>query len=59
MKPETKYNLLLLATIALALCALVGVFVDNIPAAIGFAIASIAVNYVAQDNKPTPPTAAV
>ena len=55
MKPETLYNLLLLATIALALCAVVGVLMDNVPACVGFAVASIAVNYVAQDNKPDKP----
>ena len=58
MTPETKYNLLLLATIACALCAVVGVFVWNIPAVVGFAIASITLNFIAQQNKPSPPPAA-
>ena len=55
MKPETLYNLLVIATIFCALCAIVAVFYSNVPACVGFAIASIAVNYVAQDNKPEKP----
>lgn len=55
MKPETLYNLLVLATIFCALCAIVAIFYSNVPACVGFAIASIAVNYVAQDNKPEKP----
>lgn len=57
MTPQTKYNLLVLGTCACALCAVVGVFVWNIPAVVGFAIASIALNRIAQENKPTPPPA--
>ena len=55
MKPETLYNLLVIATIFSALCAIVAIFYSNVPACVGFAIASIAVNYVAQDNKPEKP----
>lgn len=55
MKPETLYNLLVIATIFCALCAVVAVFYSNVPACVGFAVASIAVNYVAQDNKPEKP----
>lgn len=55
MKPETLYNLLVIATIFCALCAIVAVFYSNVPACVGFAIASVAVNYVAQDNKPEKP----
>lgn len=55
MKPETLYNLLVIATIFCALCAIVAIFYSNVPACVGFAIASIAVNYVAQDNKPEKP----
>ena len=55
MKPETLYNLLVIATIFCALCAIVAVFYSNVPACVGFAVASIAVNYVAQDNKPEKP----
>ena len=55
MTPQVKYNLLLLATSACALCALVAIFCSNVPACVGFAIASVAVNYIAQDNKPDKP----
>ena len=55
MKPETLYNLLVLATIFCALCAIVAIFYSNVPASLGFAIASVALNYVAQDNKPDKP----
>ena len=55
MKPETLYNLLVIATIFCALCALVAIFCSNVPACVGFAIASVALNYVAQDNKPDKP----
>lgn len=57
MTPQTKYNLLLLATIFCALCAVAAIFVNNIPACIGFAIASVTLNRIAQENKPTPPPA--
>ena len=55
MKPETLYNLLVIATIFCALCAIVAVFYSNVLACVGFAVASIALNYVAQDNKPDKP----
>ena len=55
MKPETIYNLLVIATIFCALCAIVAVFYSNVPACVGFAVASIGLNYIAQDNKPDKP----